>query len=111
LNAGLQYGTQLANGVSVTARADWALKSGVHWSLGNHNDEQDSVSVVNARVIVDYERFGLAVYASNLFDRRYYNRSPDARVRLDQSDARGVLRTAAPIRRRADLPVLEGAVR
>jgi iron complex outermembrane receptor protein len=71
-NAGLQYTHFLTSGGSFTARAEWGIKQGLRWSLGNMNDRQDDVQLVNVRGSLTFQNVEFTAYARNLLDEEYY---------------------------------------
>lgn len=71
-NVGLQQNISLSDELELTWRLDWSLRDGVHWSLGNENDEQDAVNILNAQMIFDYNQFKIRAYSNNLLDEEYY---------------------------------------
>jgi iron complex outermembrane receptor protein len=71
-NAGVQYTYFLKSGVLFTGRAEWGLKQGLRWSLGNMNDKQDDVQLVNLRGSITLQKVEFTAYARNLLDEEYY---------------------------------------
>ena len=71
-NVGLQYRRDLAPDLALFARSDWSLKRGLRWSLGNVDDRQEAIHLVNLRVGFEYRNVQLTAYAENLFDKAYF---------------------------------------
>ncbi|MFO7552450.1 MAG: TonB-dependent receptor [Haliea sp.] len=71
-NAGLHYSINLGPDLTFTGRADWALKRGLRWSLGNLGDRQDDVHLVSIRGSLHLHNLQVTAYAENLLDEDYY---------------------------------------
>lgn len=70
-NLGLQYTVPFPIG-TLALHADYSIKQGLHWSLGNVNDTQDAVQLVDARIALTMDRLELSAFGSNLLNHHYY---------------------------------------
>ena len=72
LNGALQFERSLTPEIDGLLRLSATHRDGLHWSLGNANDEQDAVTLVNINASLTYGFATLSAYAENLFDEEYY---------------------------------------
>ncbi len=68
-NASVQHTLPLGN-FNVVTRIDFSHKEGLYWHADNV-DKQSPVNLVNARVAATFENLEVAVYAKNLFNKKY----------------------------------------
>lgn len=78
VNAGLQYRRPLAASLGAFARLDYERRGRRTWQVDNA-DIQDPIDLVNFRVGLESERWGVYVFGENITDEPYYTDfNPDA---------------------------------
>jgi iron complex outermembrane receptor protein len=70
LNVGAQYTPSLGNGLDLLARVDYRRTGKTWWDVPN-STVRDPVDLVDARLGVRGESWGLTAFASNLFNEKY----------------------------------------
>ena len=73
-SGGLQYGTKIGDGRSITLRGDWTYKSKIFNDVGNNPFiAQSGYSLFNARAVwsTKDDVFSIAAFVTNLGDKRY----------------------------------------
>jgi iron complex outermembrane receptor protein len=69
-NASAQYTQPLSDGIDLVARADYNWRSSFYWDTAN-NIREPAYGIVNARLGIESERWGVSLFAQNLFDEEY----------------------------------------
>lgn len=70
-NATVQYSHELGSEWTLQTRLDYAGQAGLYYEIINV-DEQKAFGMTNLRIALESERYSFSVYASNLFDEKYY---------------------------------------
>lgn len=71
VKVGFQYDRSLPGGVNGTARMDYVHNDRQYWQIDNL-DVQKSLDLVNARVGIEFTKWGLYVWSKNLTNEHYY---------------------------------------
>src|SRR3546814_2217652 len=73
VNLGLRYSADLSDSIKLVSRVDYSRWQGVHWSLGNQNDKQDGVDLLEARIRLVYrDNLRFEIYSKNLLNTKYF---------------------------------------
>lgn len=67
---GVQYGQPISSTATLTGRVDYNAKGDNYWHIDNLAKQND-LHLVNARMTLAIEQFSLAVFAQNLFNKKY----------------------------------------
>ncbi|MGO4836971.1 TonB-dependent receptor, partial [Rhizobiaceae sp. 2RAB30] len=69
-NLSAQYTRPVADGIDLVARADYNWRSSFFWDTANKIREP-GYGIVNARIGIETESWGVSLFAQNLFDQEY----------------------------------------
>ncbi|QIB65778.1 TonB-dependent receptor [Kineobactrum salinum] len=69
-NVAAQYSMNFGE-FDLVSRVDVSRNQGLYWHVDNEH-KQSSVTLVNGRMALEFEKLELAVYAKNLFNEKYY---------------------------------------
>jgi iron complex outermembrane receptor protein len=72
MNAGFQYNRPLTDDFGLLLRLDYAHKGRKYWQVDNRQ-VQNPINLVDVRVGVENERWGLYFSGRNIFNEKYYS--------------------------------------
>jgi iron complex outermembrane recepter protein len=70
-NAGFQYDVALSDSLNLLIRADYEHKGKKYWQVDNR-DVQEPIDIVDVRVGVENDRWGIYLSGRNIFAEKYY---------------------------------------